>query len=193
LTTVVVLPTPPFWFAQAMIWPNQVPISVVQNKPILAFGAVARFGGWLLKQVLPTRARFVRAPARHLRVCRRAEGIWVRLAPAYSALYDVAATSHRSGVYGRCAAAHHQKVLPPGVRQVLPYWRCRRAGLSLALPDTRKGHRVPGLSSTAVRLRTQPAPLAPGGCSRSRLGGYGLAVRVLCFWRHPPPSPLSFT
>jgi hypothetical protein len=62
LTTVVVLPTPPFWFAQAMIWPNQVPISVVQNKPILAFGAVARFGGWLLKQVLPTRARFVRAP-----------------------------------------------------------------------------------------------------------------------------------
>jgi len=49
LTTVVVLPTPPFWFAQAMIWPNQVPISVVQNEPILAFGAVARFGDWLLK------------------------------------------------------------------------------------------------------------------------------------------------
>jgi hypothetical protein len=55
LTTVVVLPTPPFWFAQAMIWPNQVPISVVQNELILAFGAVARFGGWLLKRVLPTR------------------------------------------------------------------------------------------------------------------------------------------
>jgi hypothetical protein len=28
LTTVVVLPTPPFWLAQAMIWPNQVPISI---------------------------------------------------------------------------------------------------------------------------------------------------------------------
>src|SRR5664280_1472440 len=38
-----------------MIWPNQVPISVVQNELILAFGAVARFGGWLLKRVLPTR------------------------------------------------------------------------------------------------------------------------------------------
>jgi hypothetical protein len=25
----VVLPTPPFWLAQAMIWPTQVPISVV--------------------------------------------------------------------------------------------------------------------------------------------------------------------
>ena len=29
LTTVVVLPTPPFWLAQAMIWPTQAPISVV--------------------------------------------------------------------------------------------------------------------------------------------------------------------
>jgi hypothetical protein len=29
LTTVVVLPTPPFWLAQAMIWPTQVPISVI--------------------------------------------------------------------------------------------------------------------------------------------------------------------
>jgi hypothetical protein len=64
LTTVVVLPTPPFWFAQAMIWPNQVPISVVQNELILAFGAAARFSGWLLKRVLPTRASFGRAPAR---------------------------------------------------------------------------------------------------------------------------------
>src|SRR5450759_2267049 len=159
-----------------MIWPNQVPISVVQNKVILAFGAVARFGGWLLKQVLPTRARFGRAPARHLRVCRRADGIWARLAPAYSALYDVAATSHRSGVYGRCAAAHHQKVLPQ------ESGRCSRTGVVVALVSPWRCQILGRATEFLVRVR-RPCDCA---LSRHRWRQAGVRGRVSAVmgWRY---------
>src|ERR1035437_875963 len=42
LTTVVVLPTPPFWLAQAMIWPTQVPISVVDTLVFYHPGPIQR-------------------------------------------------------------------------------------------------------------------------------------------------------